>query len=301
MNQTGGITDALGGDFTGSVRIGLLGWRCACWSFLWFTIPNPLGCVLLRAELPSLLYPAEGKAADGAVPSARRAPCSSSGCCPNTCLKTGFSRGALCSAVPVVLVPYPQVPLSQWNIQECLNILDALCNTFFERQSSIFFLQPSTPWLGGGKFIRLEFLSIVSFPACALRGWMSAMVLPGFFLPGLKMPFPHTSSGRAACWSGMVSLSVCISVLAIGSDQEPTDSMGHWRRDVVSWDLCYLALQQKVAAVSLPGQSGWRCSDHIWRLYFRSSSLVLLCYILGIVRYYGNFQIFSCCKVRYLT
>lgn len=56
---------------------------------------------------------------------------------------------------------------------------------------------------------------------------MSAMVLPGLFLPGLKTPFPHTSSGRAACWSGMVSSSVCISVLAIGSDQEPTDSVGH--------------------------------------------------------------------------
>lgn len=39
--------------------------------------------------------------------------------------------------------------------------------------SGIFFLQPSASWLGGGKFIRLEFLNIVSFPARVSSGWMS--------------------------------------------------------------------------------------------------------------------------------
>ena len=53
------------------------------------------------------------------------------------------------------------------------------------------------------------------------------MVLPVLILSGLKALFVHTSSGRAACCSAMVSLSVHISVLTISSDQEPTISLWH--------------------------------------------------------------------------
>lgn len=65
--------------------------------------------------------------------------------------------------------------------------------------------------------------------------------------------------------------------------------------------ICYLALLKEVAISFLPGLSGVPCGDRSWRLPFRSSSPVLLCYILGILRCYGNFQIFSFYKVRYLT
>lgn len=55
VNQIYGITDALRGGFTGSVHIGLLGLRCVCWLFLWFSIPNTLPCAPLRTELGFLL------------------------------------------------------------------------------------------------------------------------------------------------------------------------------------------------------------------------------------------------------
>lgn len=75
--------------------------------------------------------------------------------------------------------------------------------------------------------------------------------------------------------------------------------------DLKDWlfvpEICYLALLKEMTISFLPGLSGLCCSDRIWRLRFRSSSSVLLCCVLGILRCYGNCQIFSFCKVRYLT
>lgn len=66
----------------------------------------------------------------------------------------------------------------------------------------------------------------MSFPACASSAWI---VLPVLILSGLKVLFVHTSSGRAAYCSAMISLSVHISVLTISSDQEPTISLWYHR------------------------------------------------------------------------
>lgn len=72
-----GISDAVRGDFTGSVPIGLLGLRCACASFLWFTIPNPLVCAPPRAELGLWLIDpclAQDEVAGGSVPAEVQGP-----------------------------------------------------------------------------------------------------------------------------------------------------------------------------------------------------------------------------------
>lgn len=101
-------------------------------------------------------------------------------------------------------------------------------------------------------------------------------------------------------WSVCQFIFLCLLLVLIKSQKFQCDPTSSRERHFVP-EICYLALLKKVAVCFLTGLSGVRFGDCIWKLYFRSSSPVLLCYILGILRCYGNFQIFSFCKVRYLT
>lgn len=127
-------------------------------------------------------------------------------------------------------------------------------------------------------------------------GW-ATLVLPVLILSGLKALFVHMSSGR---WSVCQFIFLCLLLVLIKSQQFQCGTTSLRERRFVP-EICYLVLLKKVAIDFLPESSGMHCGDRIWRLCFRSSSPVLLCYILGILRCYGNFQIFSFCKVRYLT
>lgn len=101
-------------------------------------------------------------------------------------------------------------------------------------------------------------------------------------------------------WSVCQFIILCLPLVLIKSQKFQCGTTDLKERLFVP-EICYLALLKEVAISFLPDLSGVCCGDRIWRLRFRSSSPVLLCYILGISRCYGNFQIFSFCKVRYLT
>lgn len=87
---------------------------------------------------------------------------------------------------------------------------------------------------------------------------------------------------------------LCLWLVLIESQRFPCGTAGSRERRFVP-EICSLALLKKVAVGFVPH------GDRVQRVDFRSSSPVLLRYVLGILRCYGNFQIFSFCKVRYLT
>lgn len=179
-----------------------------------------------------------------------------------------------------------------------------LCNTFL--RGTAIFSSSSSPLPGSvvGNLSGLNFsTSCPSQHVHQVLGW-ATVVLPVLILSGLKALFVHTSSGRAACCSAMISLSIFLSLLlaVIKSQEFQCDTTSLRERHFVP-KICYLVLLKKVAIGFLPGSSSVRCGDRIWRLYSEIQPVfcLLLCYILGILRCYGNFQIFSFCKVRYLT
>lgn len=177
-----------------------------------------------------------------------------------------------------------------------------LCNTFL-RETAIFSLS-SLLLLGSvvGNLSGLNFsTSCPSQHVHQLLGW-ATVVLPVLILSGLKTLFmcPLGELRAVQRWSVCQFIILCLLLVLIKSQQFQCGTADLKERLFVP-EICYLALLKKVAISFLPALSGVCCSDRIWRLCFRSSSPVLLCYILGILRCYGNFQIFSFCKVRYLT
>lgn len=145
----------------------------------------------------------------------------------------------------------------------------------------------------------------MSFPACASIAWMSYCGPPSLCLSCLVLKLclftcPLGELRAVQRWSVCQFIILCLLLALIKSQQFQCGTTDRNERLFVP-EICYLALLKEVAISFLPGLSGAHCGDRSWRLHFRSSSPVLLCYILGILRCYGNFQIFSFCKVRYLT
>lgn len=104
-----------------------------------------------------------------------------------------------------------------------------LCNTFL-RETAIFSLS-SLLLLGSvvGNLSGLNFSTLCpSQRVHQLLGW-ATVILPVLSLSALKALFVHTSAGRAAHCSAVISLSVHNSLLTISSDQEPTISVWHQR------------------------------------------------------------------------
>lgn len=102
-----------------------------------------------------------------------------------------------------------------------------LYNTFLRETAMFSSSSPPVPGSVVGNLSGLNFSTLYpSRHVHQVLGW-ATVVLPVLILSGLKALFVHTSSGRAACCSVMISLSVHISVLTISSNQEPTISVWH--------------------------------------------------------------------------
>lgn len=119
-------------------------------------------------------------------------------------LESSLSRDMLCSATPVMVIPYTGInAIGDGEILWKSGY--TVCNTSL-RETAVF--SSSSPLLPGsvvGNLSGLNFSpSCPSSPACAPSAWM---VLPVFILSGLQTAFAHPSSRRAACCLVMLSSS----------------------------------------------------------------------------------------------
>lgn len=199
--------------------------------------------------------------------------------------------------------------MPQWHARGWWNTLDVwlyfyvICLSFL-RETAIFSL--SSLLLLGSVVRNLSGLNFSTLCPSQhvhqLLGWATVVLLCFFCLLFKLCLFTHPLGELRAVqrWSVCQFIILCLLLALIKSQQFLCGTTDLKERLFVP-ETCYLALLKEVAISFLPGLSGLRCGDRIWRARFRSSSPVLLCYILGILRCYGNFQIFSFCKVRYLT